>query len=93
MAQIQIEIHGDASLAKRDFETPPSLMDRLGSVTWNSYRTTGAPTGSQQKDLNIAKEEFAKIRTQVKTISDKVDAIQETVTKAGAPFQGDELPE
>lgn len=93
MAQIEIAIHGDKSLAKRDFETPPSLMDRLGSITWNSFRTTGAPTGSQRTEMNIAKDEYAEIRAQVKTVSDKVDALQETITKAGAPFLADELPE
>ncbi len=93
MTQIQIELHGDASLAKRDFETPPSLMDRLGTVVWNSFRTTGAPTGNQKTNLEIAKEEFTELRTKVKAIADKAGEIQIKLTKAGAPYMGDELPE
>ncbi len=93
MAQIKVSLLGDETLAKRDFETPPSLMDRLGSVIWNSFGTTSAPTGSQKTELKIAKEEYSELRSEVKTIALKVEQIQDELIKAGAPYMGDKLPE
>lgn len=93
MDEVKIRIYGDESLAKRDFETPPSLLNRMGTVIWNSYSTTTAPTGAQKQNLAIATEEYQEIRSIVKSISDSVNSLQSTLTKAGAPYQPDELPE
>lgn len=93
MADIEIQISGDRSLAKRDFETPPSLTDRMGSVAWNSFNSTSAPTGSQRENLKIVKEEYQEILGLVKSVDQRVKAIQEQLVEAGAPYLEDQLPE
>lgn len=93
LADIEIQLSGDESLAKRDFETPPSLLDRMGSVIWNSYGTTSAPTGSQQQNLQIAEEEYEEVLGAIKAINTEVEQIQQQLVKAGAPYLEDMLPE
>ena len=93
LADISIPLSGDQSLSQREFETAPSLGDRLGDVYWNSYHTTAAPTGLQQNNLQIALEEYDKLRKDILAISLKAEAINHQLQQQGAPYLEDELPD
>lgn len=93
MTLINQRLHGDKSLSKREFETLPSIMERTGSLGWNSYGTTGAPTGSQRTNLSIVIEEYNTILKDIKQIADKVEQLQQQTVEAGAPYLGDKIPD
>ncbi len=93
MADIAIIFEGDPTLEKRDFETPPALMGRLGAVTWNSYSSTSAPTATQRENLRIAEEEYREVLTEIKSVANRVEQIAKRLAEAGAPYLEDELPE
>lgn len=93
MAKVSVKLHGDETRSSREFETPPSIKDRIGSVTWNSYSSTSAPTGTQRQNLQIVKEEYEELRADLDHIGQKAETLQQQLEKAGAPYLGDRLPE
>ncbi|MDZ7847098.1 MAG: hypothetical protein U5L96_10165 [Owenweeksia sp.] len=93
LADLKRIIHGDATLSKRHFATPPSLMDRLGSISWNSYSSTSAPTGTQKKNLRIVADTYAEIKPQLTALDNQLKRIQEALEEAGAPYLKGEMPE
>tara|TARA_B100001245_G_scaffold236642_1_gene229124 strand:+ start:2958 stop:6206 length:3249 start_codon:yes stop_codon:yes gene_type:complete len=90
---LEVELNGDRSLAKRNFDTPPSLMRRIGGAVWNSYYTTMAPTGEQQKNLAIVKQQLGDLIGKLADLKVKTGLINARLIQAGAPYLDDELPE
>ncbi len=90
--ELEVELNGDKSLAERNFDTPPSLMNRINSAVWNSYYTTMPPTGEQQKNLRIVQQQLGELIDTLADIRHKTDAINTNLVKAGAPYLEDELP-
>lgn len=91
--EIEQKLNGDNSLAKRNYDTPPSLLNRMNSTVWNSYYSTSDPTGEQKKNLKIVKEEIELIHFELKSIKLECDDINAILNKAGAPYLKDSLPE
>lgn len=90
---LELKLNGDESLAKRQFDTPPSLLNRLNSAVWNSYYSTSAPTGEQRKNLAIVKRALPELSAELKEIARQLSVIQAELSKAGAPYLDDQLPE
>ncbi len=90
---VERKLNDDQTMSQREFQTPPSLMDRISDVVWDSYGSTGAPTASQRKNISIAKVMYNDLRKQIQIISDKVEEIGETLTELGAPYLEYQLPE
>ncbi len=93
MTELKIDLYGDASLSKREFETAPSLNGYIGAVSWSSYSYTGAATQGQKDKLKNANELYAELHTKVKAIAAQAAQLQKTLEAAGAPYLEDSLPE
>lgn len=90
--QINIKLNGDASIAKRQFETAPSVMDRIGLTVWVSWNNQNAPTAMQKTDLEIAKEDLKPIIKELEQIKQAIGAVEEKLQKAGGPYLDMQLP-
>jgi photosystem II stability/assembly factor-like uncharacterized protein len=90
---IELELNGDQSLAKRQFTTAPSLLNRIGSAVWNSYYSTSAPTAEQKKNLSIVNEALPELLGTLKRIDDMVTVIADQLAATGAPYLEDQLPD
>lgn len=88
-AELRIELVGDRSVARRQFETPPSISERVGGVLYSSFNATSAPTGQQREQLRIAEEDLAKLRPRIQALLEEVDALEDRLRDLGAPL----LPE
>ena len=86
IADLQVELEGDPSVARRQFETPPSIGDRAGFVLYSSYGATSAPTGQQREQLRIAEEDFGEIRPAVDRLLEDVTALEDRVQELGGPY-------
>jgi photosystem II stability/assembly factor-like uncharacterized protein len=80
MNAISLELFGDETLSKREFETAPSIDGRIGWIVYTTWNTTAAPTDAAKKYFKIAQEEYPvvleklkKVITSVKTLETKLD--------------------
>ena len=93
LSELTIKFNGDHSLAKRDFETTPSIMDRIETIIWSQWRSTSAPTQTNRLSYKIAKEEFGEIYNDLKAILKEVTELETKLEEGKAPFTPGRLPD
>ena len=86
-------LNGDASLARREFETAPSISSRLFYITGALWNTTAAPTNTQISSYEIAAAEFTPVYNEIKAISVEIKKLEDMLEKNGAPYTPGRLPE
>lgn len=86
-------LHGDASKSKREFETPPGLLNRVGLSVWYTYNNQIQETTTQRFDLSIALEELKGVNDELKSIGQQVKQTEKELIDAGAPYLRGYLPE
>lgn len=87
------QLNGDATLARREFETSPSIGGRIGYVIGSLWNTTAAPTQTQINSYQIAVKQFTPVYNELKAIADEVKKIEDMLEKSGAPYTPGRLPE
>ena len=92
LQKLDINLHGDKTLGKHQFEIEPSILDRVGLAAWSSYSNQNASTNIQKDDYNIAKEELKAVLKEMATINQKLTAIEGILNMKGAPYLNMELP-
>ena len=94
LRNISRTLNGDYSLSRRQFETPPSVAGRIGTVNYQLSNTTAPPTQTHQQNLKIAQEDFAKVFAQLKKIvNEDVKRIEKALENAGAPYTPGRMPQ
>jgi hypothetical protein len=90
---VNVPLNGDATRARREFETSPSVNGRLGGIMFQIWNSTSAIPGDYMTSYDIAEKQFAPIYTEIKSIGEEVKKIEATMEKSGAPYTPGRLPE
>ncbi len=80
------QLEGDDSVARRQFETPPSIGDRVGRVMWSSFGSTAAPSAQQRTQLRLAEEALLAIMPEIAAVMDRVAELESRLEGLGAPY-------
>ncbi|MEQ9187198.1 MAG: glycosyl hydrolase [Cryomorphaceae bacterium] len=83
---VEYAFWGDRSRSSREMEAYPGMIDRVEGIAYNIKAHTEAPTQSEKRSLEAAKEEFTAILPQVATIEKKAEELSSKLKAAGAPF-------
>ncbi|MBL7923136.1 MAG: glycosyl hydrolase, partial [Bacteroidia bacterium] len=83
---LQIKLSGDGSLAKREFETPPSINDRIGAIESGMWNTTCAPTGTYTNSFAIAEKQLKEAQAEIRSIASDIGAIEKQLDALKAPW-------
>lgn len=88
-----ILLNGDATLARREFETSPSVSGRVGGLVGNMWSTTSAPP-------QVYRDEYAAVARQIKPILDalksvdaEINVVEKVLGSKGAPYTPGRWPE
>ena len=84
--QIEINLYGNNSKSKRDFETYPSISGRIGTIVYQLWHTTTSATNTQKEGYKIAIEEFEPLLVKLKTASAGITALEQELEKYGVPY-------
>lgn len=84
--QLGIEMYGDNSLSSREFETVPSLTERMEKSIWNMWYATAAPSKSAYKRYEIAGDLFTAFLSNLATLEGRIIKLEERLSKDGAPY-------
>jgi hypothetical protein len=85
IAAARIPLTGDRSVARRQFETPASLSDRIFRAVYSSFSSTQGPSASQQAQLRYAREGFEALKPKIASILSELAALESALEHAGAP--------
>ena len=80
-----LKLNGDGSLAKREFETPPSINNRVGSIEGAMWSSTTAPTGTMKKSFAIADKDLKQVIIDLKSIGNDMQSIEAMLDQLKAP--------
>ncbi len=90
LQDVQMLLNGDRTISSRSEPTTPSIRDRVGrarSGEWNH-----PITGTQRKALEIAKRQFGSVHATVTSVAAALDAMENALEAAGAPWTPGRIP-
>ena len=93
LTRINILLNGDNSLAKREFETVPSINGRISTIEGGMWTTTMAPTTTFIRSLEIAQKQLSSILADIKILGAEVNAIEKELDQLKAPWTPGRIPE
>ncbi len=93
LQDIQTAMNGDASLARREFETLPGINSRIGYIIGTLWSTSSAPTTTQHEAYRIAARQFGPVYRQLKAVGERVKQLEAKLERSGAPGTPGRLPE
>jgi photosystem II stability/assembly factor-like uncharacterized protein len=86
IAAVRIPLSGDGSVAQRQFETPPSILDRIGNAVYASFNATQAPSPSQRDQVRLALGAFREIQPEIDGILRDLETLEARLEGSGAPY-------
>ena len=93
LKDVQIELEGDTTRARRGEPTLPAIQDRVGQIVSASWSSTSAPTGTQVSSYDIAAKLFGETLGRLRgLIETDLGGIEERAEAAGAPWTPGRLP-
>jgi len=93
LADMQVVMHGDRTVARRNEPVTPGIRSRVSRVMWGTREITTAPTETQRKSLAVAAEQFGPLLEDLrKLVEDDIAALEDVLEKAGAPYTPGRIP-
>jgi photosystem II stability/assembly factor-like uncharacterized protein len=85
---------GDQALRQRNFNLPPSINERVGSVVGASRMSTARPTQTQVDQYTHAAAEFEGVLSQLRQLIEvDLQKLEKQMEAAGAPWTPGRIPE
>ena len=92
MNDVEIKLNGDASIAKREFETPPSITGRIGQIEGSVWSSTSAPTKTAMQSYEVAAKQFGAVLTELKAIDADIKKVETTLEQNKVPYTPGRIP-
>ena len=93
LEKVELKLTGDQSLSKRNFDTPPSIAGRVGTIAYYSFNSTFAPSKAQKENFKIAQEEFMEVLNELRSVDKALAELDKKYNKAGAPWTPGRVPD
>ncbi len=90
---LNMQLNGDASKARREFETPPSVNDRIGNVEGGIWNSTAKITATHKNDYEIASKSLRTIIEGMRKLDADIIALEKELELNKAPYTPGRWPE
>jgi len=77
---------GDKIKSSREFETPPSINDRMGMVEYQLYENTAGVSNTHRANKAIAEDQYNALSISLGVISIRMKALQEKLNSVPIPY-------
>jgi hypothetical protein len=93
LADLQVELTGDRTVARRSEPTPPSIAERIGRAAAH-WTASAAATGTHRRQYEIAAEAFGPVLDGLRQLIEvDLTALEAEMEGAGAPWTPGRLPQ
>ncbi|MFL5787828.1 MAG: hypothetical protein ACJ748_07225, partial [Flavisolibacter sp.] len=93
LSTVDRKLNGDATLLRREFESPTSIHDRMNSIMNGLITTTTAPTTTFINSYNEAAKAFTPIYKEIKLIDSDIKKLEQELEQSGASYTPGRLPD
>ncbi len=90
---LQDQLTGDSTIARRNEPISPSIMNRVGRALGYSLTTTSAPTSTQMRQVEIASQEFGPVVDGLRALVADLETLETAMDAAGAPWTPGRIPD
>ena len=90
---ILVQLRGDRTKSQRNVFTPPSISSRVNRIVGSQWDSTSAPTQTERDGYGWAADAFAKELSRLHGFAGDLDAFEDQLEAAGAPWTPGRLPE
>ncbi len=92
--KIKLAFYGNNSKTSRNKNIPPTVLNRIETIVYSQWRSSGPPTQTQKRSLELAKSEFTPLYSQLKDIiNNDLKDIEIKLEKINAPYTPGRFPE
>jgi hypothetical protein len=88
-----VALNGDRTRSSREFETAPSINQRLGNIVGALWMSTAADPAMYKESYSVVEKQFRPVYNEVKAIGEEVKKLEAALEKYGAPYTPGRLPE
>ncbi len=90
--ELRKELWGDWIKSKYQFESEPSISNRVGTVYWQLFSNTTSVTKTQKENMEIVREEYTDFRARLDKLISELDSLEEALEQKGVPyFEGQDV--
>lgn len=93
LASINTQLNGDATLAKREFETAPAISGRVSSIEYTLWGVSAAPTQTFITSFEIASTQFNSVISALKAVDEDIKKVEAILEQNKAPYTPGRLPD
>jgi photosystem II stability/assembly factor-like uncharacterized protein len=93
LVQVNIKLNGDASIAKREFETATSINSRISSIEGSLWYASSPPTQTFYKSFDIVKRQLPVVVEEVGKIDADIKLVEEILEQNKAPYTPGRIPD
>jgi len=93
LTAINTQLNGDNTLAKREFETSPSINGRIGTIANTLWNVSAAPTQTFIKSFEVANEQFNGVLAALKDVDDAIIKVEAVLEQNKAPYTPGRTPD
>jgi photosystem II stability/assembly factor-like uncharacterized protein len=86
-------LRGDETLRGLESGDPTSIQDRVNSAVQGARGLTGAPTGTQQRNYQIANEDLTAQINALRTLEGELRKFEQQLEAAGVPYTPGRVPQ
>ncbi|MBK9271530.1 MAG: glycosyl hydrolase [Saprospiraceae bacterium] len=84
--KLKVQMNGDASLSKREFETPPSIAGRIGQVQGSAWGSTAPIPEGHKKSLEIAEKQLIEFNQSFQQTEAQLKKLEDELNQLKAPY-------
>lgn len=93
LADLEIILSGNSTIANRNENQTPSINDRLGYITWVVWEIDSAPTETAKMNYNIISKQLKQLLKDLKELNDnEIRPIEKELDAKGAPWTPNREP-
>jgi photosystem II stability/assembly factor-like uncharacterized protein len=93
LIDVNTKLNGDATLARREFESPSSINGRIGNIVGGLWATTAAPTTTYLNSYQTAVRQFTPVYNELKAIGNEMKNLESMLDANKAPYTPGRLPD
>lgn len=93
MRGVLVELRGDVALQRRQEGIPPSISQRVNTISAQQARTLAPPTATQRRQHDLARELYAaELEKLGRLVQTDIPALEREAERAGAPWTAGRVP-
>lgn len=88
ITEVKIKLFGDNSRTRREFETAPSISDRIGTIVGAVWNSTSEIPKTYTDSYQVATKQFQSVKPTIESLDKDIKALEEKMERMGSPYLG-----